>query len=71
MITQEKKKLKCCFFLLLCRELDENMRKSFHKFLETRGIKASATDFLYEYMMKKDSREYLLWLKKLKTFVQE
>jgi len=47
------------------------MRKSFHKFLETRGIKASATDFLYEYMMKKDSREYLLWLKKLKTFVQE
>ncbi|XP_020880281.1 uncharacterized protein At2g39795, mitochondrial [Arabidopsis lyrata subsp. lyrata] len=53
------------------QELDENMRKSFHKFLETRGIKASATDFLYEYMMKKDSREYLLWLKKLKTFVQE
>ncbi|KAL9295111.1 putative mitochondrial glycoprotein [Arabidopsis thaliana] len=53
------------------QELDENMRKSFLKFLETRGIKASATDFLYEYMMKKDSREYLLWLKKLKTFVQE
>ncbi|XP_006291661.2 uncharacterized protein At2g39795, mitochondrial [Capsella rubella] len=53
------------------QELDENMRKSFHKFLETRGIKASTTDFLYEYMMKKDSREYLLWLKKLKNFVQE
>ncbi|KAL1207979.1 hypothetical protein V5N11_034272 [Cardamine amara subsp. amara] len=53
------------------QELDENMRKSFHKFLETRGIKAGATDFLYEYMMKKDSREYLLWLNKLKTFVQE
>ncbi|KFK35119.1 hypothetical protein AALP_AA5G238500 [Arabis alpina] len=52
-------------------ELDENMRKSFHKFLETRGIKASATDFLYEYMMKKDSREYLLWLKNLKNFIQE
>ncbi|ESQ44892.1 hypothetical protein EUTSA_v10010645mg [Eutrema salsugineum] len=53
------------------QELDENMRKSFHKFLETRGIKASATDFMYEYMMKKDSREYLLWLKNLKNFIQE
>ncbi|CAH2064041.1 unnamed protein product [Thlaspi arvense] len=53
------------------QELDENMRKSFHKFLETRGIKPSATDFMYEYMMKKDSREYLLWLKNLKNFIQE
>ncbi|CAN8279466.1 unnamed protein product [Cochlearia groenlandica] len=53
------------------QELDENMRKSFHKYLETRGIKASATDFMYEYMMKKDSREYLLWLKNLKNFIQE
>ncbi|XP_010427342.1 PREDICTED: uncharacterized protein At2g39795, mitochondrial-like [Camelina sativa] len=53
------------------QELDENMRKSFHKFLETRGINASTTDFLYEFMMDKDSREYKLWLKKLKNFVQE
>ncbi|KAG2325679.1 hypothetical protein Bca4012_040178 [Brassica carinata] len=53
------------------QELDENMRKSFHKFLEARGIKPSVTDFMYEYMMKKDSREYLLWLKNLKNFIQE
>ncbi|VVB05782.1 unnamed protein product [Arabis nemorensis] len=53
------------------QELDENMRKSFHKYLENRGIKASATDFLYEYMMKKDSKEYLRWLKNLKNFIQE
>ncbi|KAF8084863.1 hypothetical protein N665_0696s0018 [Sinapis alba] len=53
------------------QELDENMRKSFHKFLEARGIKPSNTDFMYEYMMKKDSREYLLWLKNLKNFIQE
>ncbi|XP_010504418.1 PREDICTED: uncharacterized protein At2g39795, mitochondrial-like [Camelina sativa] len=53
------------------QELDENMRKSFHKFLDSRGINASATDFLYEYMMDKDNREYKLWLKKLKNFVQE
>ncbi|CAN7135307.1 unnamed protein product [Brassica rapa subsp. narinosa] len=53
------------------QELDENMRKSFHKFLEARGIKPSVTDFMHEYMMKKDSREYLLWLKNLKNFIQE
>ncbi|KAJ4904722.1 Mitochondrial glycoprotein family protein [Raphanus sativus] len=53
------------------QELDENMRKSFHKFLEARGIKPSVTDLMYEYMMKKDSREYLLWLKNLKNFIQE
>ncbi|KAJ0245797.1 hypothetical protein HA466_0182080 [Hirschfeldia incana] len=53
------------------QELDEKMRKSFHKFLEARGIKPSVTDFMYEYMMKKDSREYLLWLKNLKNFIQE
>nr|VDD09670.1 unnamed protein product [Brassica oleracea] len=53
------------------QELDENMCRSFHKFLEARGIKPSVTDFMHEYMMKKDSREYLLWLKNLKNFIQE
>uniref|UniRef100_A0A1J3HGS5 Uncharacterized protein, mitochondrial n=1 Tax=Noccaea caerulescens TaxID=107243 RepID=A0A1J3HGS5_NOCCA len=53
------------------QELDENMRKSFYKFLETRGIKASVTDYMYEYMTKKDSREYLRWLNNLKNFIQE
>ncbi|XP_010534674.1 PREDICTED: uncharacterized protein At2g39795, mitochondrial-like [Tarenaya hassleriana] len=53
------------------QDLDENLRKSFHKFLEIRGIKASTTNFLHEYMMRKDSREYLLWLKNLKKFIEE
>ena len=65
------KNLKFFYFFWLCRELDVNMRKSFHKFLEARGIKPSVTDFMHEYMMKKDSREYLLWLKNLKNFIQE
>ncbi|XP_050387829.1 uncharacterized protein At2g39795, mitochondrial-like [Argentina anserina] len=51
-------------------DLDENLQKSFHKYLEIRGIKPSTTNFLHEYMINKDSREYKNWLKKLKQFVQ-
>ncbi|KAE9596162.1 hypothetical protein Lal_00030856 [Lupinus albus] len=52
------------------QELDENLQKSFHKYLEIRGIKPSATNFLHEYMIDKDSREYLGWLNKLKKFIE-
>ncbi|ESR48849.1 hypothetical protein CICLE_v10032528mg [Citrus x clementina] len=51
-------------------DLDENLKKAFHKYLEIRGIKPSTTNFLFEYMLNKDSREYLIWLKKLKDFVE-
>ncbi|KAK7300760.1 hypothetical protein RJT34_11610 [Clitoria ternatea] len=52
------------------QDLDENLQKSFHKYLEIRGIKPSTTNFLHEYMINKDSREYLVWLKKLQSFIQ-
>lgn len=51
-------------------DLDENLQKAFHKYLEIRGIKPSTTNFLHEYMINKDSREYMMWLKNLKKFVQ-
>ncbi|KAJ8768825.1 hypothetical protein K2173_023729 [Erythroxylum novogranatense] len=43
-------------------DLDENLLKAFHKYLEIRGIKPSTTKFLLEYMTEKDNREYLKWL---------
>ncbi|CAN6471606.1 unnamed protein product [Victoria cruziana] len=52
-------------------DLDENLQKAFHKYLELRGIKASTTNFLHEYMINKDSREYLNWLKNLKKFIEK
>ncbi|KAJ0962471.1 hypothetical protein J5N97_030299 [Dioscorea zingiberensis] len=52
-------------------DLDENLQKAFHKYLELRGICALNTNFLHEYMINKDSREYLLWLKDLKKFVEK
>ncbi|XVE69254.1 hypothetical protein DITRI_Ditri09bG0137700 [Diplodiscus trichospermus] len=51
-------------------DLDENLQKAFHKYLEVRGIKPSTTNYLHEYMINKDSREYLRWLKNLKKFVE-
>ncbi|KAK8485641.1 hypothetical protein V6N13_027134 [Hibiscus sabdariffa] len=52
-------------------DLDENLQKGFHKYLEVRGIKPSTTNFLHGYMMNKDNREYINWLKNLKKFVEE
>ncbi|KAL6977400.1 hypothetical protein U1Q18_026198 [Sarracenia purpurea var. burkii] len=51
-------------------DLDENLQKAFHKYLEIRGIKPSTTNFLHEYMINKDSREYIMWLKNLKKFIE-
>ncbi|XP_057789108.1 uncharacterized protein At2g39795, mitochondrial-like [Salvia miltiorrhiza] len=51
-------------------DLDENLQKAFHKYLEIRGIKPSTTNFLHEYMMDKDNREYVGWLENLKKFVE-
>ncbi|KAB2598291.1 hypothetical protein D8674_001211 [Pyrus ussuriensis x Pyrus communis] len=51
-------------------DLDENLQKAFHKYLEVRGIKPSTTNFLHEYMLNKDSKEYANWLQQLKSFVE-
>ncbi|KAL6138773.1 hypothetical protein ACLB2K_064052 [Fragaria x ananassa] len=52
-------------------DLDKSFQKAFQKYLEIRGIKSSITKFLQEYMKNKDYREYLLWLKNLKGFIEE
>ncbi|XP_072977716.1 uncharacterized protein At2g39795, mitochondrial-like [Typha angustifolia] len=52
-------------------DLDENLQKAFHKYLEIRGISPMTTNFLHEYMINKDSREYLHWLKNLKQFFEK
>nr|XP_043616723.1 uncharacterized protein At2g39795, mitochondrial-like [Erigeron canadensis] len=51
-------------------ELDENLQKAFHKYLEIRGIKPGVTNFMHEYMVNKEHREYTNWLKNLKKFVE-
>uniref|UniRef100_A0A2P2KEX8 Uncharacterized protein MANES_09G096200 n=1 Tax=Rhizophora mucronata TaxID=61149 RepID=A0A2P2KEX8_RHIMU len=51
-------------------DLDENLQRAFHKYLEIRGIKASTSNFLLEYMNNKENQEYLLWLKNLKNILE-
>ncbi|KAK9070505.1 hypothetical protein SSX86_010907 [Deinandra increscens subsp. villosa] len=51
-------------------ELDENLQKAFHKYLEIRGLKPSVTNFLHEYMVNKEHKEYTNWLKNVKKFVE-
>lgn len=60
-----------CLMFVFSSDLDENLQKAFHKYLEIRGIKPSTTNFLHEYMINKDSREYLNWLNKLKKFIEK
>ncbi|XP_030924324.1 uncharacterized protein At2g39795, mitochondrial-like [Quercus lobata] len=52
-------------------DLDENLQKAFHKYLEIRGIKPRTTNTLREYMDIKESNEYLLWLKNIKKFIEK
>ncbi|KAI4299518.1 hypothetical protein L6164_032970 [Bauhinia variegata] len=52
------------------KDLDENLQKSLLKYLEVRGIKPSTTNFLHEYMINKDNKEYLFWLKKVRRFIE-
>ncbi|KAF8409867.1 hypothetical protein HHK36_002385 [Tetracentron sinense] len=50
-------------------DLDESLQKGMYKYLEVRGIKSNLTNFLQEYMINKDEREYLGWLKNMKEFI--
>lgn len=51
-------------------DLDENLQKAFHKYLNVRGITPVTVSFLHEYMINKDSREYKMWLQNLRKFVE-
>ncbi|KAJ0987127.1 hypothetical protein J5N97_005483 [Dioscorea zingiberensis] len=50
-------------------DLDENLQKAFYKYLEERGITSSLHGYLHDYMIQKEDREYLTWLKNIKNFI--
>lgn len=51
-------------------ELDERLQTEFVKYLETRGINSELGEYLRHLIFDKEQREYMLWLKKVKEFVE-
>lgn len=49
-------------------DLDENLQKGFRKYLEVQGITPSLSNYLCEYMINKENKEYINWLKNVKEF---
>jgi len=58
-------------FVIFCSDLDENLRKAFLEYLEIRGITPNLTKFLRKHMLNKGDKEYLVWLKNLKSFFEK
>ncbi|KAJ8549903.1 hypothetical protein K7X08_033610 [Anisodus acutangulus] len=52
------------------RALDENHQKTIYKYPETRVIKPSTIHSLHEYMINKDVKEYIMWLKNFKKLIE-
>lgn len=50
--------------------LNESVRKSLYEYLEVRGLTGSTANFLLEYVICKDTKEYTRWLKNIKNFVE-
>ena len=56
---------------MACRDLDDNLVKGFRIYLEVRGITPSLSNYLCEYMINKESKEYTNWLKNVKEIVEK
>ncbi|KAK3160323.1 hypothetical protein QOZ80_1BG0058030 [Eleusine coracana subsp. coracana] len=52
-------------------ELPPNVQKGLFKFLEQRGVTLSATNYMHDYMVTKQTQEYIRWMRKLKDFVKQ
>ena len=52
-------------------DLDEELKSSWEGYLEERGINAPMGDYLLQLAHDKEQREYMAWLRKVKTFVSK
>ncbi|WMV44301.1 hypothetical protein MTR67_037686 [Solanum verrucosum] len=50
--------------------LNESLQKSVYEYLEARGLTGSTANFMLEYVISKDTKEYIRWLKNIKNFVE-
>jgi complement component 1 Q subcomponent-binding protein, mitochondrial len=59
------------YCLIYCSELPVNVCKDLLKFLEQGGITLSTTNYMHDYMVTKQTQEYVRWMTKLKDFVKQ
>jgi complement component 1 Q subcomponent-binding protein, mitochondrial len=60
------------YCLIYCSELPVNsVQKGLFKFLEQRKTTLSATNYMHDYMVTKQTQEYVRWMTKLKDFVKQ
>ncbi|KAM0844235.1 hypothetical protein ACQ4PT_057192 [Festuca glaucescens] len=52
-------------------ELPPNVQKGLFKFLELRGVTLTTTNFMHDYMVTKQTKEYVRWMTKLKDLVRQ
>ncbi|KAM0871545.1 hypothetical protein ACQ4PT_039317 [Festuca glaucescens] len=52
-------------------ELPPNVQKGLFKFLELRGVTLKTTNFMHDYMVTKQTKEYVRWMTKLKDLVRQ
>ncbi|GAA0151503.1 complement component [Lithospermum erythrorhizon] len=52
------------------KDLDDDLQKAFHKYLDRRKISAQVVEFLQEYTTDKDTMEYFNWYNTVKHFVK-
>uniref|UniRef100_A0A453DWX2 Uncharacterized protein n=2 Tax=Aegilops tauschii TaxID=37682 RepID=A0A453DWX2_AEGTS len=52
-------------------KLDENLKKSFHNYLELRGITPMTMNLFREYIISNGTRKQHFWLNKLSDFVKK
>uniref|UniRef100_A0A0D3EJH2 Uncharacterized protein n=1 Tax=Oryza barthii TaxID=65489 RepID=A0A0D3EJH2_9ORYZ len=52
-------------------ELPVNVQKGLFKYLEQRGITLPTTNYMHDYMVTKQTKEYVGWMTKLKDFVRQ
>eukprot|EP01018_Ginkgo_biloba_P026047 Gb_00756 [translate_table: standard] len=53
------------------RDLEENLQEAFNEYLEVRGIDGNLSNFLHQYMLSKNQKEYLQWLQIVKSFMEK
>jgi complement component 1 Q subcomponent-binding protein len=47
------------------------VQKGLFKFLELRGVTLKTTNFMHDYMVTKQTKEYVRWMTKLKDLVRQ